>query len=159
MTDPFILTAPDPCEASKGMDVAFVIDKTRSIGVVNFMLLKGFLLQLTGAMHISPDTTHAGVITFNRKATLLSTLADKNRYNNEAFHDHILSISVILGARTFIDKALKLAAEKFFTEREGDRPRFPNVLILFTDGRTNENSKPFSEIIPLLKVRLKLRVL
>ena len=66
------------------MDVAFVVDKTRSIGVVNFVLLKGFLLQLVGAMHISPDTTHAGVITFNRKATLLSTLADKNKYSNEA---------------------------------------------------------------------------
>ena len=61
--------------------------------------------------------------------------------------------------RTFIDKALKLAAQRFFTEREGDRPKFPNVLILFTDGRTNENSKPFSEIIPLLKVRFKLRLL
>ena len=82
------------------MDVAFVVDKTRSIGVVNFVLLNGFLLQLVGAMHISPDTTHAGVITFNRK-----------------------------------------------------------VLILFTDGRTNENSKPFSEIIPLLNVRFKLRLL
>ena len=52
MADPFILTAPDPCEASKGMDVAFVVDKTRSIGVVNFVLPKGFLLQLFGAMHI-----------------------------------------------------------------------------------------------------------
>ena len=61
--------------------------------------------------------------------------------------------------RTFIDKALKLAAQRFFTEREGDRPKFPNVLILFTDGRTNENSKPFSEIIPLLNVRFKLRPL
>ena len=108
---------------------------------------------------MSPDTTHAGVITFNRKATHLSTLADKNKYSNEAFHDHILSISVTLGTRTFIDKALKLAAQRFFTEREGDRPKFSNVLILFTDGRTNENSKPFSEIIPLLKVRFKLRLL
>ena len=141
------------------MDVAFVVDKTRSIGVVNFVLLQGFLLQLVGAMHISPDTTHAGVITFNRKATLLSTLADKNKYSNEAFHDHILSISVTLGTRTFIDKALKLAAQRFFTEREGDRPKFPNVLILFTDGRTNENSIPFSQIIPLLKVRFKLSLL
>ena len=110
------------------MDVAFVVDKTRSIGVVNFMLLKGFLLQLVGAMHISPDTTHAGVITFSRKATLVRTLADNTKYSNEAFHGHILGISVTLGMRTFIDKGLKLAAQKFFTEREGDRPKFPNVL-------------------------------
>ena len=138
------------------MDVAFVVDKTRSIGVMNFMLLKGFLLQLIGAMHISPDATHAGVITYHRKPTILSTLADKGRYSNKAFYNHVLGISVDLGRRTFTDKALKIAAEKFFTEKEGDRP---NVLILFTDGRTNADSKPFSEIIPLLKVRLKLNLL
>ena len=136
-----------------------MVDKTRSIGVLNFMLLKGFLLQLIGAMHISPDTTHAGVITFSKEATLVSTLGDTNKYSNEAFHDHILGIPAILGKRTFIDKALNLTAQRFFTEREGDRPKFPNVLILFTDGRTNENSKPFSQIIPLLKVRFKLSVL
>lgn len=140
------------------MDVAFVVDRTRSVGVVNFMLLKGFLLQLIGTMHISPDTTHAGVIAFSRKPTLLSTLADTNKHSNKAFHDHILSIPVILGRRTFTDKALRLAAQRFFTEKEGDRPKFPNVLILFTDGRTNVDSRPFNQIIPLLKVRFKLSV-
>lgn len=141
------------------MDVAFLVDKTKSIGVMNFMLLKGFLLQLIGAMHIGPDTTHAGVITFNRKPFILNTLADTRKYSNKAFHNHVLGISVNLGGRTFTDKALKIAAEKFFTEKGGDRPEFPDVLILFTDGRTNANSKPFSEIIPLLKVRLKLSLL
>lgn len=141
------------------MDVAFLVDKTKSIGVMNFMPLKGFLLQLIGAMHIGPDTTHAGVITFNRKPFILNTLADTRKYSNKAFHNHVLGISVNLGGRTFTDKALKIAAEKFFTEKGGDRPEFPDVLILFTDGRTNANSKPFSEIIPLLKVRLKLSLL
>lgn len=143
------------------MDVAFLVDKTKSIGVMNFMLLKGFLLQLIGAMHIGPDTTHAGVITFNRKPFILTPfiLTDTWKYSNKAFHNHVLGISVNLGGRTFTDKALKIAAEKFFTEKGGDRPEFPDVLILFTDGRTNANSKPFSEIIPLLKVRLKLSLL
>ena len=136
-----------------------MVDKTRSVGVVNFMLLKGFLLQLIGAMYISPDTTHAGVITYSKKATLLSTLADANKHNNRAFHNYILAIPVSLGRRTFTDKALKLAAQRFFTEKEGDRPKFPNVLILLTDGKTNADSKPFSEIIPLLKVRFKLSIL
>jgi len=153
-----LICPPSPCETSKGMDVAFVVDRTRSVGVVNFMLLKGFLLQLIGAMHISPDTTHAGVIAFSRKPTLLSTLADTNKHSNKAFHDHILSIPVILGRRTFTDKALRLAAQRFFTEKEGDRPKFPNVLILFTDGRTNVDSRPFNQIIPLLKAK-KVRII
>ena len=147
-------SAPDPCEKSKGMDVALVIDKTKSLGVPNFLLLKGFLLELVDALHIGTDATHTGIITFNKKPKVLSTFANHKLYSNEAVHDFLEKISVVLGDRTFTDKALRAAEKQLFTEEGGDRPDFPNVLIVFTDGRTNPASKPFSEIIPPLKVRL-----
>ena len=150
----FTPPAPDPCENSKGMDVAFVVDKTSSLGVTNFLLLKGFLLELIAAMHIGPDATHTGIITFNRKPKVLSSFADEKYYSNDAVHQKISGIPVVLGDRTFTDKALLAADRELFTEKGGDRPKFPNVLILLTDGRTNPKSKPFSEITPLLKVRL-----
>lgn len=136
------------------MDVALVIDKTKSLGVPNFLLLKGFLLELVDALHIGTDATHTGIITFNKKPKVLSTFANGKLYSNEAVHDFLEKISVVLGDRTFTDKALRAAEKQLFTEEGGDRPDFPNVLIVFTDGRTNPASKPFSEIIPPLKVRL-----
>ncbi len=136
------------------MDVSFLIDKTKSLGVTNFLLLKGFLLQLIDAMHIGPNATHTGIITFNRKPKVLSTFADVEMHSNQAVHEVVTKMPVDLGDRTFIDKALLAANNRLFTEGGGDRPKFPNVLILFTDGRTNPRSKPFSEITPLLKVRL-----
>ncbi|KAL9968587.1 hypothetical protein ACROYT_G020696 [Oculina patagonica] len=148
-----LICPPDPCENSKGMDVSFVIDKTSSLGVVNFLLLKGFLLELIAAMHIGPDATHTGIITFNRKPKVLSTFADVKMHSNQAVHEFIAKMSVVLGDRTFTDKALMAADNKLFTEEGGDRPKFPNVLILLTDGRTNPKSKPFSEITPLLKAK------
>ena len=55
--------------------------------------------------------------------------------------------------RTRTDKALELAAEDFFGwEDSGDRPDKPNVLIVLTDGNTNQGSKPFSQLIPPLNV-------
>jgi len=55
------------------------------------------------------------------------------------------------GTRT--DRALELAAEDFFSwEDSGDRPDKPNVLIMLTDGDTNEGSKPFSQVILPLNV-------
>ena len=55
------------------------------------------------------------------------------------------------GTRT--DRALELAAEDFFGwEDSGDRPDKPNVLIVLTDGNTNEGSKPFNQVIPPLDV-------
>lgn len=136
------------------MDVAFVIDKTRSLGVPNLLLLKGFVIELIDALHIGPNNTHVGVITFNRKPKVLTTFADETLYSNKAAHDFIVGISIALGDLTFIDKALNAAAQKLFTEEGGDRPNFPNVLILLSDGRTNIKSKPFSTIIPLLEVSI-----
>ena len=55
------------------------------------------------------------------------------------------------GTRT--DRALELAAEEFFGwDNSGDRPDKPNVLLVLTDGDTNEGSKPFSQVIPPLNV-------
>ena len=55
------------------------------------------------------------------------------------------------GTRT--DRALELAAEDFFGwEDSGDRPDKPNVLVVLTDGDTNEGSKPFSQVMPPLNV-------
>ena len=55
------------------------------------------------------------------------------------------------GTRT--DRALELAAEDFFGWQEtGDRPDIPNVLLVLTDGNTNEGSKPLSQVLPPLKV-------
>lgn len=51
----------------------------------------------------------------------------------------------------FIDRALKKANEELFTDRGGDRPEFPNVLILLSAGKTNPESKSFSATIPLLQ--------
>ena len=132
--------------------MAFLVDKTSSLGVTNFLLLKGFLLQLISAMHIGPDATHTGIITFNKKPKVQTTFADEKFYSNVAVHQFIAQMSVVLGDRTFTDKALQAADNKLFTEGAGDRPKFPNVLILLTDGRTNPNSKPFAEITPSLKV-------
>ena len=55
------------------------------------------------------------------------------------------------GTRT--DRALELAAEDFFGWQEtGDRPDVPNVLLVLTDGNTNEGSKPFSQVLTPLEV-------
>ena len=132
--------------------MAFLVDKTKSLGVANFLLLKGFLLKLVDAMHIGPNATHTAIMTFSQRPKVLSTFADTQFYNNNAVHQLIDEVPITFGPRTFIDKALITADKKLFSEEGGDRPEYPNVLILLTDGRTNANSKPLSEMARLLKV-------
>ena len=152
LLEPFFSSAPNPCDGF-ATDVAFLVDRTESVRISNFKMLKGFLLQLSDAMPIGPEAAHVGYILFAKDAELLNTFADTEYYNRESVHSLITSITDDLGKRTFIDKALMKANDSLFTQEGGDRPNAPNVLILMTDGKTNDDSKPFSEIIPSLKVR------
>ena len=150
----FYSPAPNPCEA-QGMDLAFAIDRTRSVGVDNYKLVKGFLLQLTDALTIGPEETHTGLIVFAKQAHVISTFADGGFYDKENLYHLIYNLSGekgSFGLRLFIDRALKKANEELFTDRGGDRPEFPNVLILLSAGKTNPESKSFSATIPLLQV-------
>ena len=132
--------------------MAFLVDRTNSVGLSTFNMLKGFLLQLSDAMPIGPDDAHVGYILFAKKPTLLNTFADTEYYNSENVHNLISSITNDLGGLTYIDRALITANDSLFTPTGGDRLEVPNVLILMTDGRTNEASVPFSEIVPSLRV-------
>ena len=132
--------------------MAFLVDKTKSLGAANFLLLKGFLLELTAALNITRDATHVGLLMFANKPKILYTFADERLYTNDAVDQAISKIPIVLSSPTFTDKAMIAADRQLFTEEGGDRPTFPNVLIVLTDGRTNDKSKPFAGITKSLKV-------
>ena len=146
-----ILSAPDPCVNSPGMDVAFLMDRTKSLTIADFMLAKGFLVELVSALDIGPEATHAAVTLFANEVKVLNWFKDVEYYNREALVERIEKIRDRLFMPTRTDRAL-LAANDLFTVEGGDREKAPNVLIIFTDGKTNPKSQPFSEIVPLLKV-------
>ncbi|XP_078372870.1 collagen alpha-6(VI) chain-like [Oculina patagonica] len=152
-----VICPPNTCENSPGLDVAFLVDRTGSLGIDNFRLLKGFLLELVDALNVGPDATHAAIVLFAKTAKVINTFSNSEYYSNGALRNLTASIPEKLGSMTFIDRALEAANEKLFTEEGGDRPEFPNVLILLTDGRTNENSTDYKEIVPLLKEK-KVRI-
>ena len=143
----FIL-APKPCE----VDLAFLVDKTNSVGEENFELEKGFLMEVSNALAIGPDATHAAYILFAKNAEVLNTFAESEYYSSENVQHLIEGIPIKLGSRTFIDRALKAADEQLYTVEGGDRSDFPNLLILMTDGKTNSDSEPYSSILPSLQV-------
>ena len=136
------------------VDLALIADKTKSVGEDNFKVMKGFLVEITNSLDISPGTTHEAVITYANVSQVLNTLGDSKYHSNKDMHMLIASIDNKLSSPTRTDRALEAANDYLFTKEGGDRPNFPNSLIVFTDGKTNPASKPYNQIIPLLKVRI-----
>ena len=134
------------------MDLVLIADKTKSIRKVNFRKMKKFLVRLVRDIDISENKAHVAVMTYNWKPTILNHLNDESSYNKKALLDLIKKIPVTLDSPTRTDLALVAADTELFTEAGGDRPDNPNVLVLFTDGRTHKTSQSYDEIMPSLKV-------
>ena len=114
--------------------------------------MKEFLVRLASEFEVSEEGSHVALITYHREATVLNTFAKASSYNKQDLLDLIHGIPMKLSSPTRTDRALMAAEEHLFTAAGGDRPEAPNVLVLLMDGRTHNASKPYDEIIPLLKV-------
>lgn len=112
---------------------------------------------LISGFDVGKDQTHFSIVTFGREAKVRVRLNDPKYHSQQALKDVIEEMEERdhLESQTRIDKALKITGEEVFANKSGDRPSSPNVMILFTDGRTNMNSEPYESVLPPLKVSLK----
>ena len=73
------------------------------------------------------------------------------------FHDSVelqlqlLRLQLQKGSRR-IDLALKKAGTELFSDKEGDRKKVPDVLVVITTGNTIKNSEPYEDVLKPLKV-------
>ena len=150
INEDFNIIAETP--ACDSMDLVLIADKTKSIREDNFLKMKVFLEDLVRDLDISENKAHVAVMTYDKKPTILNHLNDESSYNKTALLDLIENIPMKLGSPTRTDLALVAADKELFTEAGGDRPDNPDVLVLFTDGRTHKTSQSYDEIMPSLKV-------
>ena len=129
-----------------------MVDRTESVGYANFELIRGFLLQLVDALTISPENTHIGMILFGENPEVLFSFGDSEYHSGDKVHEMIEDMPANLSSKTFIDRALITTNNLFTEEGGGDRPGFPKMMILLTDGKTNPDSKPFKDVVLELQV-------
>ena len=134
------------------MDIGVVLDSSRSVGWENYETLKRSLAKLIDYFHVSKDGTHFGFLHYNQDAILDFDFANSASQNPQALKEKILEINYDPG-RTRTDKAIKMANERLFTEEGGAREGVPKLLIVLTDGKTSDDSAPYSTVLAPLKVR------
>lgn len=134
------------------MDIGVVLDSSRSVGWENYETLKRSLAKLIDYFHVSKDGTHFGFLHYNQDAILDFDFANSASQNPQALKEKILEINYDPG-RTRTDKAIKMANERLFTEEGGAREGVPKLLIVLTDGKTSDDSAPYTTVLAPLKVR------
>lgn len=143
-----LVESDNPC--ARGIDLGFIVDRSKSVRTHNYITLKNTLRTFIDKFNVTPETTHVSMIFYAIEATLLFNLSDVRFQSNKAIKNKISSLSNRLYGRTRTDLALMKAHDHMF-QPEHDRPRRPNVLLVFTDGNTHRTSAPYSETVPPLE--------
>ncbi|KAK5854597.1 hypothetical protein PBY51_004778, partial [Eleginops maclovinus] len=139
---PTIPAAKEVCKAAKA-DLVFLVDGSWSIGDDNFLKIIRFLYSTTGALdRIGPDGTQVAIAQFSDDARTefkLNSYGDKER-----LLDAINKISY-KGGNTKTGRAIQHVKDNIFTTEGGVRRGIPNVLVVLTDGRSQDDVNKVSK--------------
>ncbi|XP_037602343.1 collagen alpha-1(XII) chain isoform X2 [Sebastes umbrosus] len=134
--------ALDVCRGAKA-DVVFLIDGSWSIGDESFIKVIQFVKSMTGAFEvISPTGMQVSFVQYSDDA--------KTEFKLNTYHDKGIVISALQtvryrGGNTKTGVALKHVYEKVFTSDSGMRRNVPKVLVVVTDGRSQDEVKKSAE--------------
>uniref|UniRef100_A0A4W3HLK4 Collagen alpha-1(XII) chain n=1 Tax=Callorhinchus milii TaxID=7868 RepID=A0A4W3HLK4_CALMI len=127
------------CPAGAKADLVFLIDSSWSIGDDNFLKVVQFVFTTIGALdNISPAGMQISFVQFSDEAKSefkLNTYADKG---------HVLSALQMVrykGGNTKTGRALKFLYDEVFIHSRGMRKSVPKVLVVVTDGRSQDEVK------------------
>ncbi|XP_057684257.1 collagen alpha-1(XIV) chain-like [Corythoichthys intestinalis] len=139
---PTIPPAKEVCKAAKA-DLAFLVDGSWSIGDDNFLKIIGFLFSTTGALdQIGPDGTQVAIAQFSDDTRTEFAL---NAYNDkERLLEAINKISY-KGGNTKTGRAIQHMKDNIFTAEGGVRRGVPKVLVVLTDGRSQDDVNKVSK--------------
>ncbi|XP_076434754.1 matrilin-1-like [Babylonia areolata] len=127
------------CRA-KPMDVVFVLDRSSSVGEVNFTRLINFTSEVAGVMDIRPEAAQIAAVTYARDVTIEFTLAQHLNKTQVLNGLGNIRYSTTNAAYTATDEALELVRHAVLNPQNGARNdnSTGKVVIVVTDGLSQE---------------------
>ena len=153
----FISAASSECE-NPPLDIAIVIDQTKSVGKRNYDTMLDSVKSLIDKYDVGDEKTHFSIVTYDKDPKVRVSLDDKEYHSKEALKKLLdeMKVNDKLGSPTRTDKALKTVGEEVFVQGNGDRSNSPNIMIIFTDGNTHKSSDDYNTVTPTLEVRTRM---
>lgn len=135
-----------PC--SNAIDMAILLDASRSMKKSKFAQLQQFVLALAKNIDLSGEA-RLGLITFNREATLRLAFDDSSNQNLEYVNKTLSEVSLRGNTRIYL--ALQKANKKLFNTA-GNEDNKANVLLLLTGGKSHPRVDDYKSFLEPLKV-------
>ncbi|XP_073446369.1 collagen alpha-1(XIV) chain isoform X2 [Dendrobates tinctorius] len=134
---PTIPAAREVCKSARA-DLVFLVDGSWSIGDDNFHKVIRFLYSTAGAMdEIGPDGTQVGIAQYSDDARTEFRL---NSYKSKESLLAAINRISYKGGNTKTGRAIKHVREDIFTVESGMRKGVPRVLVVITDGRSQDEA-------------------
>uniref|UniRef100_A0A670I2V4 Collagen alpha-1(XX) chain n=1 Tax=Podarcis muralis TaxID=64176 RepID=A0A670I2V4_PODMU len=132
------------CDTSGMTDIVLLVDGSWSIGRNNFGLIRGFLAGLVAPFNIAQDKIRVALSQYSSDPR---TEWDLNTYSTR---DEVLEALRSLqykGGNTFTGLALTHVLEQNLRPEAGARPEVPKLIILLTDGKSQDDASPSAQTL------------
>ncbi|KAM6301729.1 uncharacterized protein O3Q21_013332 [Podargus strigoides] len=148
-----VLTTPSgPICGKFKADIGFLVDESSSIGHSNFNKVKDFLFRIISYFpKIGPEGTQVAVAQYSeepRAAFHFNQHRDRNSALKAVKGLHYT------GGNTKTGRGLAYMLKEIFQSSRGMRPDFPHVLVIMTDGRSQDDVLPPARVVHALGIRV-----
>ncbi|KAJ3607003.1 hypothetical protein NHX12_026518, partial [Muraenolepis orangiensis] len=123
------------CSVSSIADLVFLVHGSRNAAPENFKYIRDVVATVAGAFDISEDKTRVGVVQYGDDARTEFTL--KQHLSRGELLRAVSSLTHT-GGDTMTGSALDYVLKNSFGEAAGGRASFPKVLVVVTDGKSQD---------------------
>ncbi|XP_041907901.1 collagen alpha-1(VII) chain-like isoform X1 [Corvus kubaryi] len=147
-----LTTLPGPICGKLKADVGFLVDESSSIGQSNFNKVKDLLFRIVSYFpKIGPEGIQVAVAQYNEEPRAAFHF-NQHRDRNGAL-GAIKGLSYT-GGNTKTGHALSYVLRELFQPSRGMRPGFPHILVLVTDGQSQDDVLPPARAAHALGLRV-----
>ena len=153
----FAIYVPGVC--TEVVDLVFILDDSGSIaddsliGVDNWAAMLQFVADVVAGFIIGRENTRVGLITFDNIARNHFYLQTYER--KEDLVATILSTPYV-GKSSNTAAGIRLSISDQFISSRGDRPGIPNMVVVVTDGQSNDPTDTHQASLEAKKAGIKL---
>ncbi|KAM6146566.1 uncharacterized protein FYN12_014259 [Phoenicopterus ruber ruber] len=147
-----LTTIPGPICGKLKADIGFLVDESSSIGQSNFNKVKDFLFRIISYFpKIGPEGTQVAVAQYSEEPRA-AFYFNQHRDRNSALK--AIKGLRYTGGNTKTGRGIAYMLKELFQSSRGMRPDFPHMMVLVTDGQSQDDVLPPARVAHALGIRI-----